>query len=264
VGKGVSGVRVRGRTPPLLPRPGDQGGWRRCDPSSGPGSGTPTGRAGNCARPAHVPSQVQGRGQTTVRVTEKSNIAHPELGAGGALLLLADAGHVRPGDRPVRAAGVAVGGDAVGNLDAGFDQVATDPRPEVHVVRMGRHDQDALDGAGLVKSKYGIVIGISYLTTLPNGPVPTLTADRRQAEVQTASQWGTNGRRHGARSSCRREERSSSCPSAPPACHRPSAVGCARRPRQIAKDARPARRSARNPLCEEHISLGPGPAHGHA
>jgi hypothetical protein len=48
---------------------------------------------------------------------------------------------------------------------------------------MGRHDQDALEGTGLVKSKYGIAIGISYLTTLPNGPVPTLTANPRQPEV---------------------------------------------------------------------------------
>ena len=138
-------------------------------------------------RPAHVPSQVQGRGQTTVGVTEKGDVGHPELGAGGPLLLAADAGHVRTGDRPVRAAGVAVGGDAVGDLDAGFDPGRhRSPGPEVHVVGMGGHDQDALDGAGLVKGKNRFAIGVSYLTTLSNGPVSTLTAPARAKQRHAA------------------------------------------------------------------------------
>ncbi len=120
--------------------------------------------------PAHIPSQVERGRQAAVGVTEKGDIGHPELGAGGPLFLTPGTGHVRARNVPVRTAGIAIGDHAVGDLDPGFDPGRhRSSGPEVHVVGMGGHDQDALDVAGLVKGKNGLAISAGYPPTLSNG-----------------------------------------------------------------------------------------------
>ena len=66
----------------------------------------------------------------------------------------ADAGHVRARDRPVRAAGVAVSGNAVSHLMTGLDPGGHRARgTEVDIVGVGGDDQDALDTGVVVEAE---------------------------------------------------------------------------------------------------------------
>ena len=96
--------------------------------------------------PADVAAQLLGRLELAVGVAEVGHVVHPEHLAGCALLGLADAGDLAAGDGGVEAAGVAVGADAVGDLDAGLgEQRHRAAGAEVDVVRMGGHDEYPLD-----------------------------------------------------------------------------------------------------------------------
>ena len=70
-------------------------------------------------------TRLMSRRSSTVRldhavgVPEEAHVADADDRGRGTLLVLAERRHVGPGHGAVRAAGVTVGGDAVGDLDAG-------------------------------------------------------------------------------------------------------------------------------------------------
>ena len=68
---------------------------------------------------ADVAPQLAGGLDHAVGMPEEAHVADADDGRGGALLVLAQRRHVGPRHGAVRAAGLAGGGDAVGDLDAG-------------------------------------------------------------------------------------------------------------------------------------------------
>jgi transposase len=97
------------------------------------------------ASPGDVAAQLQGHRQPAVRVAEERDVADPEHAGRLALLLLADAADLRARDLRVEPAGVAVGDDAVADLDPGRRPGGhAAAAAEVDVVRMRDHDEHPL------------------------------------------------------------------------------------------------------------------------
>ena len=139
------GHRGRRHRPRPRPPPGGRDGWRRCASQfrSGDWHTTRSGRTRRITREMAARNSrlaVTRPSGNPRKVTSVTPTARRRL----QLLLAADGGHLGPGDRLVRAAGVTVGDDAVGHLDA-----PAGPRrhraggAEVDVVGVGGDDQDA-------------------------------------------------------------------------------------------------------------------------
>ena len=95
--------------------------------------------------PAQVPAQIEGHLQLSVRVTQEDHVFDADLLGGCPLFALPDAADLRAGDLRVEAAGVTVGDDAVGDLQARLGPVRDRAgRTEVDVVGMGHDDQHPL------------------------------------------------------------------------------------------------------------------------
>ncbi len=123
------GRRDRRRKGPPRRLPGGRGGWRRCASQfrSGDWATTRSGRkrrmtAGNgaCGAPGSASRRPSGNPRKCTSVT-------PDRGCRLALLVAAQCGHGRPRHRAVGPAGVTVGRDAVGDIDAAVVQTATEP-----------------------------------------------------------------------------------------------------------------------------------------
>ena len=96
--------------------------------------------------PADVTPQLDGGVEPPVGVAQEPHIGHADLRRRGPLLALAQLGHVRSRHGAIGTAGVAVGDDAVRDSDPGFGKGGHRARrPEIDVVGVGRHDQDATD-----------------------------------------------------------------------------------------------------------------------
>ena len=96
--------------------------------------------------PADVAAQLQARHELAVGIAEKPDVVNPDpLGRLG-LLGAAHAGDLVAREVEVEAAGVAVGADAVDDLDAGVRPGRDGPgRAEVDVVRVRGDDERALN-----------------------------------------------------------------------------------------------------------------------
>ncbi len=93
--------------------------------------------------PADVAPQFLGGLDPPVGVPEEVHVAHADHGGGGALLVLAQRGHLHPRHGPVRSAGLTVGDDAVGDLQPGRGERGHGARrTEVDVVGVGGDDED--------------------------------------------------------------------------------------------------------------------------
>src|SRR5712692_8015301 len=96
--------------------------------------------------PGQVLAQAEGRFHPAVRITEEAQVVHAYLLGCRGLLGVPQRRHVGAGDARVASASVAIGDDAVGDVDAGVGPARDRAgRAEVHVVRMGGDDQDAAD-----------------------------------------------------------------------------------------------------------------------
>ena len=99
--------------------------------------------------PADVAAQVDGRLHPAVRVPEEGDVGDPDDRGRRGLLAAAQLGDLGAAGAAVRAAGVAVGDDAVRDLAAlGRPARGAARAAEVAVVGMGDDDQDAFDGIG--------------------------------------------------------------------------------------------------------------------
>ncbi len=91
-----------------------------------------------------VAAQIEAGGDRAVGIAEKDDVVDADDLRGRALLGLAQDGHLLA-RRVVETAGVAVRGDAVGDLDAGGRPAGDGARrPEVDVVRVRGEDQHAI------------------------------------------------------------------------------------------------------------------------
>ena len=96
--------------------------------------------------PADVATQLHRHDERTVGMAEEAHVAHADLLGRFDLFGPPDAGDVGPVDGRVEAPSVAIGADAVDNLDASGRPVCDRAgRPEVDVVRMSAHDEHPLD-----------------------------------------------------------------------------------------------------------------------
>jgi hypothetical protein len=76
-------------------------------------------------------------------MAEEVHVAHADSGSGGALLVLAQRGHLHPRQGPVRPPGLAVGDDAVRDLEPGRGERGHGAgRAEVDVVGVRGDDED--------------------------------------------------------------------------------------------------------------------------
>ena len=96
-----------------------------------------------------VVPQRQVEHHLAVHPPEEAQIGHADLGRGLGLLLAADRGHLRPRDREIEAARLAVGDEAVAHRHPGVGEVGDRAgRTEVDVVGMGLDDQGTGDLVG--------------------------------------------------------------------------------------------------------------------
>ena len=111
--------------------------------------------------PGDVAAHLEGALQPAVGMAQEGEVGDPDAGGGGGLLLAAQLRHLDAALATVRAAGVAVGDDAVRDVDPlagpGRDRARA---AEVDVVRMGGDDEDALERGGRTLGH-----GCAYLTT---------------------------------------------------------------------------------------------------
>ena len=133
---------------------------------------------------SQVAAQPQGGLDPAIRVAEEMQIVHADgLGRRG-LLRLPDRCHLGPGHRPVAAAGVTVGHDAIADIETRVGPGRNRPgRAEVHVVRVRGDDQNPADflffsHPPILRDGWGVYGGARPSSVVPGGLCVTLVSTR--------------------------------------------------------------------------------------
>ena len=104
-----------------------------------------SGRAHLADHPADIAAQFMADGELAIAVAQEPHVVDPDGRPRGGLLLATDPGDLGAGDCRVESARIAVGDDAVGDLEPLTDPLGHGAGgPEIHVIGMGRDDQNGV------------------------------------------------------------------------------------------------------------------------